>query len=97
MAGDATQQASQGSESLISCTMGLRFARCASLDSREPALSLPKGACPYVIYQAAAMWSPDDLCIHPARACRNTGVPNIAIEKNRSLSNVPRKNGSPAA
>lgn len=27
----------------------------------------------------------------------NTGVPNIAIEKNKSLSSVPRKNGIAAA
>jgi hypothetical protein len=46
-------------------------------------------------YYAAAGWSPD-LCSHPARLCSRTGVPNIAREKKRSLSAVPRKNGIPA-
>jgi hypothetical protein len=48
-------------------------------------------------FYAAAMWSLDDLRIQPASAWRKTGVPKNAIEKNRSLSTVPRKNGSPAA
>src|SRR5438876_8438067 len=42
------------------------------------------------------MWSSVDLPSHPDIACRNTGAPNIAMEKKKSLSRVPRKNGSPA-
>ena len=41
---------------------------------------------------AAAGRSPD-LSSQLARLCSRTGVPNIAIEKKRSLSAVPRKNG----
>ena len=71
------------------CASGLYKLGGALGQPRRPTLA----ARPY----AAAMWSPDDLCIQPESACRNTGVPNIATEKNRSLSTVPRKNGSPAA
>src|SRR5579862_8725551 len=42
------------------------------------------------------MRSPAPLCIQRDNAVKNTGVPKNAIEKKRSLSTVPRKNGSPA-
>jgi hypothetical protein len=88
---------------------GAATPRCARLDpSASPSASLgasakqgrlPRRLSPLGPYQsyAAAVWSLEVLFVQCESAIRNTGVPKKAIEKNRSLSTVPRKNGSPAA